>query len=395
MKNDEYINEEFEINPSNKAIEEILPEDNTDNFGGSDMINTGDESIIADAPEKEETGYFENIDADFSPKDEDTLNSYENSASLYDGEVLEAEDASEYIADEESSSEQDAVAYESPSAEDGAVDEDAHTLFPPLTDDEEMSEETNLSNGEPFEGTDNKDAEMPEDDLDDRENDDGNFEVNEAQYDSEGKKNPENQTAAEKPRRVDSLFDFIELFVFTLAAVFIITSFFFRYSIVDGGSMQNTLQNDEKLILRSIFYSPQCGDVVVVQDKSTILKDPIVKRVIAVGGQTVRFTRDAVYVDGIKLDEPYVYTDDYQNPFGGEDIYRYSVYPSDALEHLVTDIENGVFYEITVPEGEIFVMGDHRNNSRDSREIGTLHEDAIIGKVVLRFFPFSEFGKIE
>lgn len=395
MKNDKYINEEFEITPSNKAIEEILPKDNIDNFGGSDMIDTGDESIIADAPEKEETGYFENIDADFSPKDEDTLNSYENSASLYDGEVLEAEDASEYIADEESSSEQDAVAYESPSAEDGAVDEDAHTLFPPLTDDEEISEETNLSNGESFEGTDNKDAEMPEDDLDDRENDDGNFEVNEAQYDSEGKKNPENQTAAEKPRRVDSLFDFIELFVFTLAAVFIITSFFFRYSIVDGGSMQNTLQNDEKLILRSIFYSPQCGDVVVVQDKSTILKDPIVKRVIAVGGQTVRFTRDAVYVDGIKLDEPYVYTDDYQNPFGGEDIYRYSVYPSDALEHLVTDIENGVFYEITVPEGEIFVMGDHRNNSRDSREIGTLHEDAIIGKVVLRFFPFSEFGKIE
>lgn len=199
----------------------------------------------------------------------------------------------------------------------------------------------------------------------------------------------------QKPRRVDSLFDFIELFVFTLAAVFIITSFFFRYSIVDGGSMQNTLQNEEALILRCFLYTPECGDIVVVQDKSTLLKNPIVKRVIATGGQTVKFTRDAVYVDGVQLDEPYVYTDDYENPFGGEDVYRYSVYPSDALLPIVTDREDGVFYEITVPDDEVFIMGDHRNNSTDSRVIGTIHEDAIIGKVVLRVLPFDKIGKID
>ena len=62
---------------------------------------------------------------------------------------------------------------------------------------------------------------------------------------------------------------------------------------------------------------------------------------------------------------------------------------------IVTAREDGVFYEITVPEGEIFVMGDHRNNSKDSRDIGTIHEDAIIGKVVLRFLPFNNFGKIK
>lgn len=199
----------------------------------------------------------------------------------------------------------------------------------------------------------------------------------------------------EKPRRVDSVFDFIELCVFALAAVFILISFFFRYSVVDGGSMENTLHDNERLIITDFLYSPKSGDIVVVQDKSTALKDPIVKRIIAVGGQTVRITHDRIYVDGEVINEPYVYTDDYKNHFGGEDIYRYSVYPSDALLDIVTDQEIGVYYEITVPKGEIFVMGDHRNNSKDSRDIGTLHEEAIIGKVVLRFFPFDKFGKVK
>ena len=201
----------------------------------------------------------------------------------------------------------------------------------------------------------------------------------------------------EKVRKVDSLFDFIELFVFALVAVFIITSFFFRYSIVDGGSMQNTLQDEEKLLLYSFLYTPEPGDVVVVQDKSTLLKDPIVKRVIAVGGQTVRITRDTIYVDGEPLYEPYVYTGDYRNSSGKLDVYNYIVYPSQVLidRGLVSDKKDGEYYEVLVPEGEIFVMGDHRNNSTDSRDIGTLHEDAVIGKVVLRFYPFDKFGKIE
>lgn len=211
--------------------------------------------------------------------------------------------------------------------------------------------------------------------------------------------NTENKKAtaesAEKPRKVDSLFDFIELFVFTLAAVFIITSFFFRYSTVEGGSMMNTLENGEKLILSSFLYDPQPGDVVVVQDRSTELKDPIVKRVIAVGGQTVKVTRTTIYVDGVALDEDYVYTGDYYNPITGSRDYYYDVEPCEALLENVIEYKPGISYEILVPDGEIFVMGDHRNNSKDSRSIGTMHEDAIIGKVVLRFFPFDKFGTID
>lgn len=370
LKNDEYINEEFEINPSNKAIEEI----EIDKTEDCDELITHD---VADDTAVEPPVFEENISLFDTTADETDEN--EENASLFPTSDSD-ENTDKTDSNEES-------------------DDDSLPLF----DNDDVYRENELFDSADVasDALSDEEAEDSDIDTDDEESDEQSFELDEEIEDGDSLNEEkeaqmvQNAQPVEKPRRVDSLFDFIELFVFTLAAVFVITSFFFRYSIVDGGSMENTLHDDEKLILRSIFYTPECGDVVVVQDKSTSLKDPIVKRVIAVGGQTVKFTRDAVYVDGIKLDEPYVYTADYKNPFGGEDIYRYSVYPSDPLLPLVTDREDGVFYEITVPNGEIFVMGDHRNNSKDSRDIGTLHEDAIIGKVVLRFLPFSEFGKIE
>lgn len=190
-------------------------------------------------------------------------------------------------------------------------------------------------------------------------------------------------TESEKPkkeenyRNSDSIFDFIELFVFALAAIFIITSFFFRYSIVEGSSMVGTLHEGDKLIISDFMYEPEQGDIVVVH--SDALDKVIVKRVIATEGQTVTFTATDVYVDGEKLDEPYVYTEDYLNILGGTE-YHY-----DDPEKLT----------VTVPEGEIYVLGDHRNLSQDSRAIGTISEDAIIGKVIIRFAPFDKFGKVE
>ena len=229
------------------------------------------------------------------------------------------------------------------------------------------------------------DASLPDSDADDTLKTDG-----EAEEESDGVTDEDTDVGdldefddevkePEKMRKVDSLFDFIEIFVFTLAAVFIITSFFIRYSIVDGPSMQNSLQHGDKLLLTNFMYEPEYKDIVVVH--SDVLDKVIVKRVIATEGQTVKITSTDVYVDGVKLDEPYVYTDDYKNILGGYSEYKY--------------LPKGEVFEMTVPEGEIFVMGDHRNKSEDSRSIGTISEEAIIGKVILRFAPFDTFGRVD
>ena len=191
----------------------------------------------------------------------------------------------------------------------------------------------------------------------------------------------------EQTRKVDGIFDFIELFVFTLVVVLFVTSFIARHSIVDGDSMLGTLHHGETLIISDLFYEPRVGDIVVVDDHSTILKKPIIKRVIAVEGDTVRVTKVGIVVNGELLDEPYVYTDGLP--------YTYNVYPSDAyLDNPTLCVEAGVYYEFVVPEGEIFVLGDHRNDSTDSRAIGTVDVDAVLGRVLFRLLPFEVFGKV-
>ena len=191
-------------------------------------------------------------------------------------------------------------------------------------------------------------------------------------------------------RRVDGLFDFIELFVFTLAIVLFVTSFFVRQSVVDGDSMLGTLHDKETLLISDFLYEPKRGDIVVVDDRSAY-HVPIIKRVIAVGGDTVRITKVGVIVNGELLDEPYVYTD------GGK--YEYRVEYRDIADVIkgyeTLKYTDGEYYEFVVPEGKIFVMGDHRNASTDSRDIGPVDVDAVLGRVIYRVLPFSVFGPVE
>ncbi len=206
-----------------------------------------------------------------------------------------------------------------------------------------------------------------------------------------------NKYDPKKPRYVDFIFDFAELFIFTLVAVLIMTTFFVRHSVVDGPSMEGTLHHGDVLVLSDLFYAPKVGDIVVVEDYTTELKKPIVKRVIAVGGQMIKVTPDAIYVGDdeaslLKLEESYVYID--------ERNYKYDDYPGAVnLENETFEIKflpGGEldYYQLVVPEGEIFVMGDHRNDSADSRLIGTIDCDAVLGRVLFRLFPFDRFGGV-
>lgn len=196
----------------------------------------------------------------------------------------------------------------------------------------------------------------------------------------------------EKPRRVDLIFDFIELFIFTLVAVLLATTFFVRHSVVEGESMLSTLNDGDTLIISNLFYTAERGDIVVVEDYTTLLNKPIVKRVIGIGGDHIRVREEGIYLNGKLLDEPYVYTD-----LPG---YTYNVYPTDTLVEAMKGNETfsyqfGVSYEFVVPEGELFVLGDHRNNSTDSRVIGTVRCDAVLGRVLFRILPFDVFGEVE
>ena len=177
-----------------------------------------------------------------------------------------------------------------------------------------------------------------------------------------------------KPRIIDSVFDFVELFVLTLVAVMVLTTFVFKHSVVEGSSMYSTLEDGDHLIITDLFYTPERGDIVVFEDYSTRLKKAVVKRVIGLPGETVDISvgSDGVYVvriNGETLEEDYDYTEvNHSSPITGTWV---------------------------IEEGEVFVMGDNRYNSTDSREIGPIDIDTILGKVILRFFPLNKFGGVD
>lgn len=182
-----------------------------------------------------------------------------------------------------------------------------------------------------------------------------------------------------------SAFEWIELVVLSLVFVFLFLSFFFRNSPVIGSSMYPTLEENDYLVITNLFYTPKTGDIVTLQPSSNP-KEPLVKRVIATGGQKVRidFTNWKVWVDDVALDESYVNPEYAQN---GQAMFSYE------LE--TTKDENGnTIFEAVVPDGQMFVMGDNRNVSKDSRSIGFVDERCLIGKVIFRYAPLDKLGAL-
>lgn len=217
-----------------------------------------------------------------------------------------------------------------------------------------------------------------------------------------------------------SFFDVVESFIYAIIAVLIIFTFFARLTVVDGPSMNSTLQHGDYLIVANVFftYEPDNGDIVVIHGDfenyynhkydgynhfmNHNYSSPIVKRVIATEGQKVKidYNTNEVFVDDTKLDEDYAQYIEYYRTAITLGEYRYDENGDvirdkngDPIYFSLFDEGNAVF-SATVPEGCVFVLGDNRDHSADSRlnEIGFIPKEFIIGKAVFRLIPFSNMG---
>lgn len=199
------------------------------------------------------------------------------------------------------------------------------------------------------------------------------------------------------------LFEWFYTIVIALVIAFVLKGFLFDIVRVDGPSMNPTLLHNDRLIVQKIAYTPSQGDIIILDSKyknrmeyyesieentgktysaigkffdyfnldSSLKKRYYVKRIVALPGQTVDIKDGKVWVDGKVLDEPY--------------------YDGNTF---ITDVS--VNYPVTVEKDHVFVLGDNRDNSTDSRSssLSQVPFDAIMGRAVFRIFPFDDFGTI-
>ena len=176
-------------------------------------------------------------------------------------------------------------------------------------------------------------------------------------------------------RAVAAFFDFLQGIVVILAIMVVIYLFIMSPQEVSGSSMEPNFHNNEFILTNKIAYKfsePERGDVVIF--KSPENKDvDFIKRIVAKPGETIEIRSNAYYVNGKRLNEPYLAPDVYM--FGGSFLRENEVY--------------------TVPPGDYFVSGDNRPHSSDSREFGPIAKEDFVGKAILRYWPFSEAGVIQ
>lgn len=174
----------------------------------------------------------------------------------------------------------------------------------------------------------------------------------------------------------NDLYSWLQALVFALLLLILSFTFLGRIISVDGNSMYPTLHHKDMLLLQCVGYHPKQGDIVVLTKPFAGFTSPIVKRIIATGGQTVRIDYDKglVYVDEVPLNEPY--------------INEVMQQPSPASQLTITNA--------TVPEGYVFVMGDNRNASTDSRhpELGVVDQRYILGRAFFVLLPFDRLSPI-
>lgn len=187
------------------------------------------------------------------------------------------------------------------------------------------------------------------------------------QFRKEKKKKPEEKLTWQQNLMLD-----LRDLMYVLATFMLVYMLFFRVVIVVGPSMYNTLVDGDRLVLlnSAVYTEPKQGDIIVASKQSFENGECIVKRVIATEGQYVDidFVTGVVYVDGVALEEDYVYTP--------------------------TTLDEGVSFPLYVDKGHLFVMGDNRNSSKDSRnpQIGLIDEREVLGKAIFLLMPGTNRG---
>lgn len=195
--------------------------------------------------------------------------------------------------------------------------------------------------------------------------------MNDEALNPSGEQKPDQQKGS---FRMD-LYFWMQALAVALVALILIFTLAGRVIRVVGDSMLPTLHENDLMLLQSIGYEPQQGDIVVLR-KASFMPEPVVKRVIATAGQhvTVDYVNHCVLVDGVALEEPYI-NEIMNDPHSSE----------------LTVLD------VTVPEGSIYVLGDNRNRSSDSRNerLGTVDTRYVLGRVLCILLPFNHFGAVE
>ena len=177
---------------------------------------------------------------------------------------------------------------------------------------------------------------------------------------------------------VGCLFEIVETLVLTLIIFVVIQNFVAQPYKVQQQSMQQTLEPEQYVLVDKLtprFDEYKRGDIVVFKPPPDWGDDetPFIKRVIGEGGDKVDIRDDGhVYVNDVMLDEPYVYTED-----------------DGTQQETTAPLDQATW---TIPDGEVFLMGDHRQNSADSRTFGPVEVDQVIGRAWLRYWPLDTFG---
>ncbi len=172
------------------------------------------------------------------------------------------------------------------------------------------------------------------------------------------------------------IYDWFGTLLIAITVLLLVMTFFFRQITVKGNSMNDTLQDKDRLIVSSFMYTPQCGDIVVCSHGEIgKLDEPIIKRVIAVEGQhlEIDYQNNTVKIDGEKLDE------------------------TDYAKGITVRLPNSTQIPDVIPEGYVFVMGDNREDSLDSRskKVGLIPVENVIGKAICRFYPFEKMTSLD